>query len=288
MSHTTRAPSGLLASTWLRMDATLKRARDAPEAAGEPKKKPKKKKQEEEKKPNSSPQPRKPLPPHKYILAPMVGGSELAFRMLCRRYATKRLLCYTPMMNSERFAAEPAYREQIFSTLPADRPLVGHFCGNDPATLLAAARHVEGDVDAIDLNLGCPQRIAHSGHIGYFLLDDVDRTLVCRIVATLAAGLSVPVFCKIRLLSTSEQTIELVRQLRDAGASLVAIHARHRVSLVGRSGPVARDGPKNLCLAQVGCLGSSWEVLCHLGPPLNHLSLQLQSCGKPKKNMFCS
>ena len=49
--------------------------------------------------------------------------------------------------------------------------------------------------------------------------------------------------CKVRLLATTEKTIELVTQLRDAGASLVAIHARHRVNLVGRTGPSARDGP---------------------------------------------
>ena len=29
------------------------------------------------------------LPPHKLVLAPMVGGSELAFRMLCRRYGAE-------------------------------------------------------------------------------------------------------------------------------------------------------------------------------------------------------
>lgn len=184
------------------------------------------------------------LPPHKYILAPMVGGSELAFRLLCRRYASRDLLCYTPMMSSERFAVEPDYRKEAFQTCPEDRPLVAHFSANDPETLLAAARHVEGRCDAIDLNLGCPQRIAHSGHFGSFLLDDVDRPLVCKIVKTLADGLkSTPVFVKIRLLATTEKTIELVTQLRDAGASLVAIHARHRVNLVGRSGPGARDGP---------------------------------------------
>ena len=187
--------------------------------------------------------PQQQLPPHKYILAPMVGGSELAFRLLCRRYATPELLCYTPMMHSARFAADPLYRKEVFNTTPMDRPLVAHFSGNNPQEMLAAAKLIQDQVDAIDLNLGCPQRIAHSGHFGSFLLDDEDRPLVLSIIRTLASELHVPVFAKVRLLATTAKTIELVTQLRDAGAALVAIHARHRVSLVGRSGPVARDGP---------------------------------------------
>ena len=183
------------------------------------------------------------IPPHRYILAPMVGASELAFRQLVRRYSPPGLLAYTPMMNAARFAMEPAYRTEIFSTVPEDRPLVAHFAANDPQQFLAAAKIVEPIVDAIDLNLGCPQRIAHSGHYGSFLLDDVDRPLVLDMIRTLAQTLTIPVFAKIRLLSTTEKTIELVTQLRDAGASLVAIHARHRVNLVGRMGQGARDGP---------------------------------------------
>jgi tRNA-dihydrouridine synthase 1 len=51
---------------------------------------------------------------------------------------------------------------------------------------LAAAKLVEDQCDAIDLNLGCPQRIAHAGHFGSYLLDDVDRSLVLDIVRTVA------------------------------------------------------------------------------------------------------
>lgn len=91
-----------------------------------------------------------------------------------------------------------------------------------------------------DLNLGCPQRIAHSGHFGSYLLDPADRPLVLEMVRTLAQGLTIPIFVKIRLLNTIEESIELCQQLVDAGAALIAIHARYRVNLVGRSGPGAR------------------------------------------------
>ena len=74
------------------------------------------------------------------------------------------------------------------------RPLFVQFCANDPDTLLGAAKLVEDRCDAIDLNLGCPQRIARRGKYGAFLMDDLP--LVERIVRRVSQGVSVPVTCK--------------------------------------------------------------------------------------------
>lgn len=82
-----------------------------------------------------------------YIVAPMVGGSELAFRLLCRKYGAT--LAYTPMMSSEKFAVDAEYRKSEFQTTPEDRPLVAHFSANDPKTFLQAALHVQDQCDAI-------------------------------------------------------------------------------------------------------------------------------------------
>ena len=75
------------------------------------------------------------------------------------------------------------------------RPLFVQFCANNPETLLKAAKLVEGQCDAVDINLGCPQRIARRGKYGAFLMDDLG--LVERLVSMLAQNLSVPVTCKV-------------------------------------------------------------------------------------------
>lgn len=178
--------------------------------------------------------------PHKYILAPMVGASELAFRLLCRKYGAQA--SYTPMMSAEQFAHSEEYRTQEFQTCSFDRPLVCHFAANHPTDFAEAARLAEPYCDAIDLNLGCPQRTAYLGHFGSYLLDPKDRTLLCDIISAANRAVEIPIFVKIRLLDTLEETILLCQQLRKAGASLIAIHARYRASWE-RKGPGARDGP---------------------------------------------
>jgi tRNA-dihydrouridine synthase 1 len=55
----------------------------------------------------------------------------------------------------------------------------------------------QAQADYIDLNLGCPQRIAKRGYYGAFLMDDLGR--VADIVAAGASRLAVPVSVKIRL-----------------------------------------------------------------------------------------
>ncbi len=166
--------------------------------------------------------------PIQHILAPMVGASELPFRLLCRKYGATT--CYTPMMSSSKFASDPHYRKEEFQTIPEDRPLVCHFSANDPEEFTNAALLVENQCDAIDLNLGCPQRTAYLGHFGSYLLEAKDRELICSIVRKASETISKPVFVKIRLLDTIEDTIELCKNLKDAGASLIAIHARYRAS----------------------------------------------------------
>ncbi|GBO07768.1 tRNA-dihydrouridine(16/17) synthase [NAD(P)(+)]-like [Araneus ventricosus] len=96
-----------------------------------------------------------------FVAAPMVDMSELAFRMLCRKYGSQ--LCYSPMLHSLQYSQDFLYRKDNFSTCHEDRPLVVQFCANEPDIFVSAAHMVASQCDAIDLNLGCPQAIAKKG-----------------------------------------------------------------------------------------------------------------------------
>ncbi|TMW59268.1 hypothetical protein Poli38472_004337 [Pythium oligandrum] len=156
------------------------------------------------------------------VVAPMVDQSELAFRMLTRRHGAE--LCYTPMFHSRLFAESAEYRAKMFEKHIKDRPLIVQFCGNDPQTVLAAARHVEGHCDAVDLNLGCPQGIARKGRYGSFLMKEKDT--VRDIVTTLSQNLSIPVTVKIRIFPDRQETLEFADMIQAAGADLLCVHGR--------------------------------------------------------------
>lgn len=131
------------------------------------------------------------------IAAPMVQQSDLAFRALVRLYGcglaytqvslswcsfgfggwtdgsptitakSNQPLLAMQMFHAGHFADVAVYRAENWDGLDSygeegagdvvDRPLIAQFAGDEPETLVRAAAHVEGRVDAVDLNLGCPQ-----------------------------------------------------------------------------------------------------------------------------------
>ncbi|KAH8855625.1 tRNA-dihydrouridine(16/17) synthase [NAD(P)(+)]-like [Schistosoma japonicum] len=160
----------------------------------------------------------------KYVLAPMVDGSELAWRMLGRKYGVQ--LTFTPMINSTSFLVNKKYRHSCLQFASEDRPIIVQFCANSPDTFIKCAKLVQPFCDAVDLNLGCPQGIAKKGHYGAFLQDEWD--CLKHIISRASSELSVPVTCKIRIFSDVDRTVQYAKLLEAAGASMLTVHGRTR------------------------------------------------------------
>lgn len=177
------------------------------------------------------------------IVAPMVDQSELAWRVLSRRYGSQ--LVYTPMINAKVYVQQnkgagrvrEAYFNQTFdeegsselrlgASNDTDRPLIVQFCANDPAQLLEAAQDVQDRCDAIDLNLGCPQQIAKRGNFGAFLQEDWH--LIFALINTLHRELKIPVTAKFRVYESLEHTLAYAKMIERAGAQMVTVHGRTR------------------------------------------------------------
>ncbi|KAL4644466.1 hypothetical protein ACB092_02G167600 [Castanea dentata] len=80
------------------------------------------------------------------------------------------------------------------------------------------------DVAAVDINMGCPRSFSISGGMGAALLTKPE--LIHDILTTLKRNLDTPVTCKIRLLKSSQDTVELARRIEKTGVSALAVHGR--------------------------------------------------------------
>lgn len=140
------------------------------------------------------------------------------------------------MLHSRLYHSTLSYSQQNFpaaqGTLDGhpsyDRPLIAQFCANDPAAFLASAKLIAPYVDAVDLNLGCPQGIARKGHYGSFLQNEWE--LIHNLISTLhnSTDLSIPVTAKIRIFDDKQRTLDYARMVLSAGASFLAVHGRTR------------------------------------------------------------
>jgi tRNA-dihydrouridine synthase B len=159
------------------------------------------------------------------VLAPMAGISDFPFRRICKELGAG--LVFSEMVSVEALIREHKRTHGMLRTDPAERPVVFQIFGSKPASMAEAAHIVsQGDVDFIDINMGCPvPKILKSG-AGAALLRDLG--LAKEIMAAVVGASRVPVLVKMRLGwdAKSIVAVDVAQAAESAGIAAVTVHAR--------------------------------------------------------------
>lgn len=163
-------------------------------------------------------------------LAPMVGLSHVALRMLVRSYLPvgKDTIWPTEMLNSRRLPFENL--ATVFETLRSEdeRNLVPQILGNDEKSIRDSVLKLQvWGASGIDINMGCPVQKALRHNYGVALLGDAGYA--AEVVAMAVGAAALPVSVKLRAVGTDgnkEFLLKFVRGLEKAGAAWICLHPR--------------------------------------------------------------
>ncbi|HIJ90757.1 MAG: tRNA dihydrouridine synthase DusB [Desulfobulbaceae bacterium] len=160
-----------------------------------------------------------------FILAPLAGYSDLAFRLQCREYGAA--LCFSEMISCHGLHFRQKNTLDLLRTVPAERPVAMQLFGSEPDIMGEAAEIIsEYPIDLIDINMGCPARKVIKKGAGCALMKE--PVLAAKIIRSVVKGASVPVTVKFRS-GWNHQAItacDFAKMAEDNGAAAITIHAR--------------------------------------------------------------
>jgi nifR3 family TIM-barrel protein len=178
--------------------------------------------------------------PSRYLLAPLAGYTNLAFRLAVRSLGGLGLAT-TDLVNARALLVQSRKTMDLLATCPEDRPVAVQIYGSNATEMREAALWLEAyGVSAVDINMGCPVHKVVRGGGGSALLCDAVNTV--ELVRTVVESVRVPVTVKMRLGWDSDDLSApfFVRRFEQAGVAAVTIHGRTRSQ--GFGGTVNLDG----------------------------------------------
>jgi len=165
-----------------------------------------------------------PKLPSDIILAPMAGVTDVAFRLLCKKYGAA--LTVTEMISANALARNNQATIKMIDVVSAEKPRVIQLFSQNTESLVKAAKYCEDKCEILDLNFGCPAaKIIRQGS-GSALLERPNK--LKEIVEAVVNAVKIPVTVKIRLgiRKSNINVIKIAKLCEEAGASLIAVHAR--------------------------------------------------------------
>ena len=162
-----------------------------------------------------------------FVLAPMAGVTDLAFRRLCKEQGAG-LICME-MISAKAISYHNKNTKALMEIDPVEHPVSMQLFGNEPELMAQVAASIEEQpFDILDINMGCPvPKVVNNGE-GSALLKDPER--ISQIIKSIVAAIHKPVTAKIRIGFEKEAVdlAEIAKRIEDAGASAIAVHGRTR------------------------------------------------------------
>ncbi|MBT4651107.1 tRNA dihydrouridine synthase DusB [Candidatus Woesearchaeota archaeon] len=158
------------------------------------------------------------------ILAPMAGVTDVAFRVLCRKYGAG--MAVTEMISANALARRNKRTLGMIDIVAAEKPRVIQLFGQNVEMLVKAAKYCEDKCEVLDLNFGCPATKIIKQGAGSALLERPNK--IGEIVKAVSSAIKIPVTCKLRLgiRKNNINIVEVAKVCEEAGAAMIAIHAR--------------------------------------------------------------
>ena len=167
--------------------------------------------------------------PNQFVLAPMAGITNEAFRIICKEMHCGLLVA--EMVSDKAIGFQNERTLKMTKVNPKEHPISMQIFGGDVISMVNAAKYIDeySDADIIDINMGCPvNKVAKRAHAGASLLQDPN--LVYEIVKSVVEAVSKPVTVKIRIGwdFDSINCVEVAKLIEKAGASAITVHGRTR------------------------------------------------------------
>ncbi len=167
--------------------------------------------------------------PNRFVLAPMAGVTNEAFRIICKEYNAG--LVMAEMVSDKAIGFKNKKTLEMTKVNIKEHPISMQIFGSDVESMVNAAKYIDeySDADIIDINMGCPvNKVAKKALAGASLLQYPDK--VYEIVKNVVDSVKKPVTVKIRAGWDSEHIncVEIAKLCEKAGASAITIHGRTR------------------------------------------------------------
>ena len=173
------------------------------------------------------------------VAAPLAGYSHMPYRRILREFFDG--IIYSEMISVEGLSRRNKETMEYLDRKDYESPLVFQLFGGKPESYIEAVKVAENEVqvDAFDVNMGCPVKKVIKAGGGCALLNDLDR--IKAIVQNIRKSTTKPFSIKIRIGLEQKKLVydEILKIAENEGVDALIVHARTKSDMF--SGTVRLD-----------------------------------------------